>query len=428
MSLLSVEQTPLPEFSEVAERIAHRLCRDAVWAGDACNWLGWTKRPGHTGLQDVFATLDGSLYAGTAGVAWFLANYLRRRRSAVVERVLRGALRHALASTSRLPEGRCGLFDGIAGICLAALEAGTVLNDPALVEEARGRLESDVQTPTSDTTLDMIDGSAGMIMAQLAMASQLDSEPLLAAAVVQGDHLLAQADRTAAGWSWATMPGCADQNLTGYAHGTAGIAAALLELDHQTGLERFREAAHQAWRYERSHFSESAGNWPDFRLDEDQPVNGHAASPCFATAWCHGAVGIGLSRLRAWELGDQDEQVAAEIEAALARTLEWLDTEDGQHTEFSLCHGRAGSAELLLEAAHVLGRGELSEAAAAVGRQGIDQFPAQGRPWSCGGTRVGETPNLMLGLAGIGLFYLRLAGDRGVTTPLLIRPGAGRSQ
>ena len=29
-------------FLEVADRIGNRLCRDAIWSDDRCNWLGWT--------------------------------------------------------------------------------------------------------------------------------------------------------------------------------------------------------------------------------------------------------------------------------------------------------------------------------------------------------------------------------------------------
>ena len=38
---------------------------------------------------------------------------------------------------------------------------------------------------------------------------------------------------------------------------------------------------------------------------------------------------------------------------------------------------------------------------------GIERYAKRGHPWPCG--MNGETPNLMLGLAGIGYFYLRLA-------------------
>jgi hypothetical protein len=44
--------------------------------------------------------------------------------------------------------------------------------------------------------------------------------------------------------------------------------------------------------------------------------------------------------------------------------------------------------------------------ALSVARMGIERY-AGNSSWPCG-THVGETPNLMLGLAGIGHYYLRL--------------------
>ncbi len=410
------------DFSEMLDRLVHRICRDAVWAGNACTWLGWTMRPARQGLCNVFATLDIDLYSGTAGIALFLARYLESRPSLQVATVLRGAIEHALVGLGRLPSSQTGLFDGAAGVCLAAIEAGVALADEPLRQRGLEQLLAISAQETGPTSLDVINGSAGLIQVQLAVADRFRRDELLDSAIRQGDLLLALADRSEDGWSWSTMPGFAQRNLTGYSHGAAGIATALLELHHQTGDTRFLEAARAGWRYERTHFCLDRNNWPDFRLDEDEVAEAQPVPPQFVTAWCHGAVGIGLSRLRAWELGYDDAELSEEIRAALASTQIWLETHTDPRTDFSLCHGRAGNAELFVAAAEILKQPELHDVAATVGRCGIRQFECQGRPWACGGTKVGETPSLMFGLAGIGMFYLRLLEAGQIDTPLLIRP------
>jgi lantibiotic biosynthesis protein len=84
--------------------------------------------------------------------------------------------------------------------------------------------------------------------------------------------------------------------------------------------------------------------------------------------------------------------------------------------DFSLCHGAAGAADVLLYA----GRETLGQLAAEIGRQGIERhLGPETAPFRCG-VAVGETPALMLGFAGIGMFYLRLS-DPGVESPLLVR-------
>jgi lantibiotic modifying enzyme len=61
-------------------------------------------------------------------------------------------------------------------------------------------------------------------------------------------------------------------------------------------------------------------------------------------AWCHGAPGIGLGRLRLLRHLD-DPTIRAEIEVALQSTLT-----AGFGYNHSLCHGDLGNLDLVLEA------------------------------------------------------------------------------
>jgi class II lanthipeptide synthase len=85
---------------------------------------------------------------------------------------------------------------------------------------------------------------------------------------------------------------------------------------------------------------------------------------------------------------------------------------------FSLCHGLTGNTEVLLHGCQVLGkdRADASGLAYKVAGDGIDRYATPGRSWPCG-TGGSETPSLMLGLAGIGYFYLRLHDQ---TTPSIL--------
>jgi len=186
--------------------------------------------------------------------------------------------------------------------------------------------------------------------------------------------------------------------LTGFSHGAAGISWALLELFRATGEERFRQGAEQGFRYERSCFSAQHGNWPDFQLSKGKILE------C-STAWCHGAPGIGISRLRAWQIL-KEGLYREESEIALGTTMAALrDTSQGN---YSLCHGHAGNAEVLLYASQVIEGPDYRAAAERVAMEGIERYEDERIPWPCGSPDEAETPDLMLGLAGIGYFYLRL--------------------
>ena len=60
-------------FLDAADFIAARLCRDAVWAGGRCNWLGDSME--FVGGQWAVAhrAFGPDLYSGTSGVALSLA-------------------------------------------------------------------------------------------------------------------------------------------------------------------------------------------------------------------------------------------------------------------------------------------------------------------------------------------------------------------
>jgi hypothetical protein len=189
------------------------------------------------------------------------------------------------------------------------------------------------------------------------------------------------------------------------------MAWALLELAALTGGERFRTAALAAIAYERSLFSAEARNWPDLR---DPEIVGRGANgrPGFMTAWCHGAPGIGLARLRGLPHLD-GAPARAEIEVALRTTLA-----HGFGTNHSLCHGDLGNLELLLQAGETLAeqrwRAEADRRAALV----LDDIERRG--WACGLPGRVESPGLMTGLAGIGYGLLRLAAPERVPSVLLL--------
>ena len=61
-------------FLDAADRIGAQLADAAIWYAGRCNWVGARFEQEH-GLGDItHASLGPDLYAGTSGVAVFLAN------------------------------------------------------------------------------------------------------------------------------------------------------------------------------------------------------------------------------------------------------------------------------------------------------------------------------------------------------------------
>ena len=126
----------------------------------------------------------------------------------------------------------------------------------SLGQEAQGLpalklIESLAHSETNQQGLDVISGSAGVVPVLLELHRQFTRDWLLDFAIRQGEHLLNTAHKRDEGWSWKTLEMSTRDDLTGFSHGTAGIAWALLELFQATGEQRWRHAAEEGFRYER---------------------------------------------------------------------------------------------------------------------------------------------------------------------------------
>jgi lantibiotic biosynthesis protein len=404
--------TPAGELLRTAEEIGRRISRQAVWHEDRCNWLGAEPlERAHSDLQPgvTYQALGPDLYSGTSGIALFLAELYAVTDEPLVRRLALGAIRHALSRVDAVPpSARLGLFSGWIGIAFAAVRVAMLLGETGFLNQARVLLQRSSSATHDGSDFDLMSGRAGAIAALVVLNHILDDSSLLDFGVRLGDELLETADKADIGYSWESRGLRNQHNLTGFSHGAAGAGYALLELFHATGDSKYRDAASLALQYERHWFDPAIGNWPDFREVPYLPYR-NKRTHTFAAFWCHGAPGIALSRLRGYEILS-DPICKAEAVAALNTTRDTLrsalDTWTGN---FSMCHGLAGNAEVLSYATRILGleRGEDAELALNVANYGIERYSRRQAPWPCG-THVGETPNLMLGLAGIGHYYLRL--------------------
>jgi len=303
----------------------------------------------------------------------------------------------------------------------AAIDLGVTLGDDRIVDRGLKIMREASRAPVATAWLDVLAGSAGTIQALLEIGNRLALPDLVELAEEHGQILLRSAVKSDRGWSWDTLPGQTQQHLTGYGHGAAGIGCALIELWAETDEPEYREAALQAFRYERSHFSPEHHNWPDLR----SPANPQS-EPVFALAWCHGGPGIGMSRLRATQLLDDTEIVQDLDEAIQVTTAACSNVVFPNSGSLCLCHGLGGNADLLLCAAEIRGLSELSQIAKNVGINAIAQLRRDDLPWPCGVNGGGETPNLMVGLAGIGYFFLRLHDHVKVPSLLLLTGQSNR--
>ena len=426
-------------FLETADRIGSRICRDAIWSGGLCNWLEWETElvggswlPVHRALGANATSQCGgvSLYAGSSGVALFLATLSRFTQERHHKETALASARQVLEQVRGLSRSiETGFYTGWPGAIWTLAEIAGLLDEEALIDASLCELQKLLPFQPVLPYTDIINGSAGLILGLIDLGVRFQQSWLLEIAVQHGTFLLDSAETSDVGTSWITLDVPVRKNLTGYGHGVSGIVIALAELHRVTGDERFAKAVYEGVRYESDCYSERLRNWEDHRTDV-WPEGQSAAQ----VGWCHGAPGIALSRLRLLELGFDSVLIRRDLNVAVETTRSKLAYADADHQRaFGLCHGLAGNCDvpLLLADSSVFSvwqdgsktdRASLFEDVNQVAQSGIEQFSSTGIAWPGNLAIPGETPTLFNGTAGIGYFYLRAFAPHDVRSVLLIKP------
>jgi len=354
---------------------------------------------------DMSPAKDAGIFNGRIGEAlFFSALYATTGDTAHEAAALRAsqAIRAGAADAAFRERLLAQVGYGLTGVgsqVYALVRMSQFLNRPELLDDAAALAE--VLTPARiarDRVHEMLQGSSGAALGLLALYDHTGDPAVLARAVACGDHLLARrgTDPGTGLRAWATL---APALCTGFAHGSSGIAHALLRLHQATGEARFYDAAIEAFAWERTVFREDVGDWPDTR---DQPADE------MISGWCHGAPGMVLSRLAAlYVLREGDEEdVVGDLDRALTRTSE----SPVRELDY-LCCGNFGVVDILLEAGGVLENDSLVRQSQRLAESALEWVDERG--WAVAvpaedGSDRHMSGGLWQGTAGIGYTLLRL--------------------
>ncbi|MFP5247246.1 MAG: lanthionine synthetase LanC family protein, partial [Thermoanaerobaculia bacterium] len=330
------------------------------------------------------SSMSESLYSGVAGVALLYLELRDLQKAA-------DALQWLIRECERQPAAHYGYYTGRLGVCDVLVRAYDVTGERKWLDAALRIARPGADHPHATSIADLLSGHAGAVIALLRLHARRPENWI----VQWIDRLLARlvdgCSVAPAGVHW-DRSGHQMQGLCGLSHGASGVGLAFLEAGRYFADEALLDVAREAFAYETACFDANSGNWPDFRRSahtEDERAREAAAlaagrldyfrRPADMNAWCHGALGIGLVRLRAG--------MRADVERAVRKTLatNWGDA-------LTLCHGAAGAMVLF-------SRTGVDDSAIV---DAIVETQRSGRPFRSGYPQSpGEDHSLMMGNAGI---------------------------
>lgn len=383
----------LNESIAIGEHLLNKMITGAQSNGqkDAC-WIGGGFVDNKEGEWRI-APVNRYLYDGISGIALFLAylGYITKRSD--FTDAAKKSIHSVLYNES--PENNLGAFNGGGSLIYVYSHLHALWKENIYLEKAKeiaNQLEPYIE---SDENIDLLSGVSGYAIILIQLFSYTRDRKYLGMIKKCGDRILQKAKVMNDGLGWYVPT--ASQPLSGFSHGTSGIAWALCLIAKVTGNPTYLETAKKALKFERGFYNPEHENWIDVREFNGKSNLEWGIMP---VAWCHGAPGVLLSRLLL-NSDIKDEEIDKEIETGLKTTLNY-----GFGRDHSLCHGDLGNLDILLFASQTLRNQNLNEEFKRYKDHVLQDIKERG--WLSGLPKYNESPSLMVGLSGMGLGLLKI--------------------
>lgn len=371
-----------------------------------------------------------SIYGGNAGIALFFLELYQHTQENKYQQAAKEGIKWAVNFSKKNEVNSYALYTGKMGVSMACIRFYELTNDKKYLSDALELSENCESSLNQYYQVDdLINGISGTLIGLLHLHAVTQEQKLLPKIEVFAKELIKRAYVADKGLYWDRS----EKNihgLCGYSHGAAGIGLVFLELGNYFANEAFYQLAKEAFAYESQQYDARINNWPDFRKglhtaddkaehekaflqnDKAKFVNANDMN-----AWCHGAAGIGLSRIRAIELLQSNEQYKKELGNAIKRTAAYFEKVYNENSTYNLCHGGGGNADLFIEA----GGNEWSKLSEQMALNALKSREINGHYISgFHANRDVEDNSLFMGKAGVGYFYLRILNPQ--LTPSILLP------
>lgn len=319
---------------KIVTNIADYICASAViYKGD----ISWDNITFYDNNTWRLTPIGLDLYDGLSGIAIFLASVNMKYPSEEYKKIL-GLIQYKLFDYTdhnghfmqNLRTNDSGILKGEGSIVYTYLLLYKITGDKIFLFYAEKHYSKFEKIFLQCENLDYLSGCAGAIIVLAKLYSETANMKYLDVAEVLGEKIWKNAKKQKEGYGIVSSNGDLPP-LAGMAHGTSGYIMAYAYLFEKIPRTDYYERIIALLTYENSLFDSKIGNWRDLRKTGEKKNT---------IAWCHGAPGIALARLKL--CGIKVFRNNEEIEQDIVKCFHAFESKR-KNDSLCLCHGLSGN-------------------------------------------------------------------------------------
>lgn len=350
-------------------------------------------------IQNAFPTWtikaqDISLYSGLSGTAIFFSSLHNETNDIKYLNILHKLLKTIRIDSDRINKKQISAFNGIISLAYLYVFLYKQTKDNDMLHKSLEIIRKYKDEIINNISYDIIDGLAGILIVVLAIYNLSKDKEIESLSIKIGKDIIdnIKIEQESAYW---VKNGQKELMIAGFSHGISGLVYALSKLYKLTSFIDKISIIEDLINIENKYYDDKVGNWIDLR--EENTSNSNK----MPLHWCHGATGIGLSRLRCKDMVDCSQDIDRALEIVIKKGL-YFDSD-------CLCHGNFGNMELLLEAYRVKKDLNLQNIVVKRAKEIIKESKYRNEGYKNGVGQLFDSPGFMLGLSGIGYQMLRIS-------------------
>lgn len=396
-------------FEQEVYRIADTLLASLQQDEDGSYWL--RKRISGNGVPHPLPE-TADIFNGSAGTILFFLDLYRYQPDSRYLDCCNKVLDRLLRKTYAGVPAYYTFYTGATGLIYVCIRMYEITNAYRYIEEGV-RLAMYLEKGFINGVVkdDLLSGHAGNLLVISHLYSHSGESSLLTMIRQICDILISHARIAEAGLKWDNEKFAYD-SLTGFSHGAAGIAYALLETGRYFRDDTLCWLGEQALAYEMQYYDTENNNWMDLRVNSlkippeevvDWDLQSFRPRMSDVCSWAHGAAGATLTRLHAYCITG-NRLYAAQAGWGIRRIVKEISTPSRKN--YTLCSGYGGHIMSLLKASQVLGDTSLHTQAVTYTRHALSFFEQYGT-YNTYAAVTPDDPALLSGMAGMGYLYLQ---------------------